>query len=408
MAGLTILADDLSGAADCGVQAARRGMRTVVRLGPPTAAGGGSPGAQDALAWDLDTRSRDAATAFERTRAAAKRTSPDGWLYIKVDSALRGHIGAALDAAVEAPGARLALVAPAFPAQGRTTIDGLHRIRGGVCERLSDLLSTQSRHAVATLRLDAIRAGDAVVTLGGLDGPGPWIIACDAEDEADLERLAREVGGAFPDAVWAGSAGLAGALAEVVAGSARRTSPARLPIVDGSVLVVAGSTAQETRTQVESLLEADDVGVVAVPAEALVAGGQRGAAEAERAAAALASLLAAGGDAVLRVVGRAPDTAGPRIAAGLGAIVAAATELAPPAGLVLTGGETARAVCDALGVDRLELLGEVEPGISMAIAVAGGAGSSRPVVTKAGAFGGPESLVRARDVLHGRIMCPTP
>jgi D-threonate/D-erythronate kinase len=211
--------------------------------------------------------------------------------------------------------------------------------------------------------------------------------------------------------VWAGSAGLAAALAEIVAGAAPRTPPAPFPVTDGPVLVVAGSIADETLAQVDLLLDSTPMGVVAVTAASLVAGGERAGAETERAAAALASLLMAGGDGILHVVGEVPQAAGPCIAHALATIVREASAPVRPAGLVLTGGETARAVCDALGVGELELLGEVEPGIPLSVALITrppGAASSSPVVTKAGAFGGPEALLRSCATLHGRTLCPAP
>ena len=67
-------------------------------------------------------------------------------------------------------------------------------------------------------------------------------------------------------------------------------------------------------------------------------------------------------------------------------------------GLVATGGETARAVLDALGIHRLRLLGEVEAGLPFS--VADHWVRPLPVITKAGAFGSPQALVRCRDFLR--------
>jgi 4-hydroxythreonine-4-phosphate dehydrogenase len=67
-------------------------------------------------------------------------------------------------------------------------------------------------------------------------------------------------------------------------------------------------------------------------------------------------------------------------------------------GLVATGGETARAVLDALGIHRLRLLGEVEPGLSFSVADCWA--RPLPIITKAGAFGSPQALVRCRDFLR--------
>jgi len=59
---------------------------------------------------------------------------------------------------------------------------------------------------------------------------------------------------------------------------------------------------------------------------------------------------------------------------------------------VTTGGETARALCDALGVTHLTVLGQLEPGVSLArMDLSGG---PRHLVLKSGSFGDPETLVR--------------
>ena len=66
------------------------------------------------------------------------------------------------------------------------------------------------------------------------------------------------------------------------------------------------------------------------------------------------------------------------------------------AGLIATGADTARAVLGALGADGMWLLREVEPGVPLGIA------ETRPpltVITKAGAFGHPDTLRRCRQAL---------
>ncbi|PZE37211.1 hypothetical protein DEJ31_07700 [Curtobacterium sp. MCPF17_031] len=64
--------------------------------------------------------------------------------------------------------------------------------------------------------------------------------------------------------------------------------------------------------------------------------------------------------------------------------------------LVLTGGETARAVLDALGIDTVRVHGTVEPGV-----VLSSHPDHRPVfVTKAGAFGDAGTLARTVRALR--------
>jgi len=63
-------------------------------------------------------------------------------------------------------------------------------------------------------------------------------------------------------------------------------------------------------------------------------------------------------------------------------------------GLILTGGDIAAAVCDALGGSALWLRGETQPGIAWGILL-GGLLPGLPVVTKAGGFGTDEALAVA-------------
>ncbi len=66
--------------------------------------------------------------------------------------------------------------------------------------------------------------------------------------------------------------------------------------------------------------------------------------------------------------------------------------------LVATGGETARAILDAWGIRQLRLLGEVEPGLPWSVTE--GWRRDLIVLTKAGSFGTPGTLLHCRDFLR--------
>jgi uncharacterized protein YgbK (DUF1537 family) len=61
-------------------------------------------------------------------------------------------------------------------------------------------------------------------------------------------------------------------------------------------------------------------------------------------------------------------------------------------GIVATGGDTANALCNALGAQALEILGEVEAGIPI-MRILGT--QPLPLVTKAGGFGSPAAVADA-------------
>ena len=155
----TILADDLTGAADCGLAFLRAGLPVTVGLGA-------APGPVAAI--DLDTRRMSADDAAAAVREAAGRA--EGLVYKKLDSTLRGHVAAEIRAALEATGLARAVIAPAFPAQGRT-------VRGGQV------------------------FVDGEPTGRGVEG------ILDAETDDDLRAIVASVGD--EPVLWAGSAGLA-------------------------------------------------------------------------------------------------------------------------------------------------------------------------------------------------------
>jgi uncharacterized protein YgbK (DUF1537 family) len=109
---VAIIADDLTGAADTGVQLARAGYRTAVAFrGAPVPPAEGL----DAVALDTDSRAMPAGFAAKRVMETARTVRDAPIVYKKLDSTLRGPIAAELAAALAASGRERAVVAPAFP-----------------------------------------------------------------------------------------------------------------------------------------------------------------------------------------------------------------------------------------------------------------------------------------------------
>ena len=77
---------------------------------------------------------------------------------------------------------------------------------------------------------------------------------------------------------------------------------------------------------------------------------------------------------------------GPQVAAALAETVLGAAHGATT--LVLTGGATAEAVLDRLGVQLLKLHGDIQPGLPLS------SGGAWRIITKSGGFGDPDALLR--------------
>ena len=409
---VAILADDLTGAADCAAAFAAAGRSPVVLL-EPSGSRGGAPGGGDIVALSANSRDVDDAQARDAMASAVRELShaqPRIW-FKKIDSTLRGHLCPELRVVTEFLRPELTIVCPAFPRAGRVLREGrvyvhgrpleqtqLWQAAGGGPTHLPAMLSTDVA-PVVSVGLAALRDRSLAGTLR-VTARGATIVA-DAERDDDLDALIAAGVESGRDVLWVGSAGLAGALACALqapalpaAAQTASREPSRDAPVGGPVLVVAGSGAPQTRRQIADLLASRDTELVVLPVAALLDGEP----EIRRATGALVErALAAGRDAVVTIepIGTGSRSGEDRhLSDRLGALVG---DLAADfAGLVLTGGDTARAVLQAMGIAELSVLGSVEDGVPLSLATATG----RYVVTKAGAFGDDRSLTRAVRLLH--------
>jgi D-threonate/D-erythronate kinase len=395
-----IIADDLTGAADCAGAFAGRGRDAVV-------AWGGVDAAAAILSVDADTRHLPTAAAAARQVAVqAAHWRPGIRLYKKIDSTLRGQPAAELAAQLSHLSARadrpppLAVVAPAFPATGRVTRGGRILLDGRPLEEtplwarertypnacLPDVLACAGLPA-ETIALAEVRSGRDHVRarLEDMRRRGLAAAVCDAATDSDLAIVAAAAL-QLDNVVWVGSAGLASALAAEA--MAERPSRSRIHLAGAPVLIVVGSPAETSRRQARTLAESGMVTAVTVTAELLRAG--RDAPSWQAAVKNLRDGLAAG-DTLLHIeASQTPElTRGAELAAGLADIV---QEVSPMIGaIVITGGETARAVLSRLGLDGMRLIDEVEPGVPLGVSLGARA---IPVITKAGAFGDAATLAR--------------
>ena len=389
-----IIADDLTGAADTGVQLVRAGYRTAVAFRgapvPPTKG-------LDAVALDTDSRAMPAGFAAKRVLEAARAVRDARIVYKKLDSTLRGPIAAELTAALEATGRERAVVAPAFPSAGRATADGVQLVRGvpvHETEAKNDPRTPVREGHIPTLLATAfpsVRPLDVEdladpTTVRRVLGDARCVVADAARDE-DLEALVRAV----PDpseVLWAGSAGLALALGTVYPGPHVGEPTAALAPVR-TVLVVVGSLSEVARGQLRSL--AEEYGCATVPVA-----GQFGVNE-EVLGAARAALSGSACAALHSADDRDASGAGSFVEA-LAEVVAGLSEEGLFDALVLTGGETAVGVGRRLGAVGIRLEKEVEPGIPTGSLIGP---SPYRVVTKAGGFGEPGTLVKVVEGVLG-------
>lgn len=235
-----IVADDLTGAMDTGHQFATRGYETAVRVRWSAEESDSTHTSSAAsrttvLSVNTDTRYADAAVSYKIVSSvvgdavAADERTHTPLVYKKVDSTLRGNVVTELEAAVDAAGATLAIVAPAFPAAGRVTRDGTHLVdgvpleeteyaadeKGPATAHLPTLLSA-SGYPVTHVPLEVVAGGvnelaailESVAETADAEET-PQCLVFDAVEPAHLESIADATADCGERVVYIGSGGLA-------------------------------------------------------------------------------------------------------------------------------------------------------------------------------------------------------
>ena len=364
-----ILADDLSGALDAaGPFASRAGAMCVYwdagRAGTQTG---------DRIALDSASREVDVGDAIERSRAAARALwlGWSGLAFAKIDSVWRGSPAAAIATAGAEGRFDRVVVAPAFPEQGRVTRDGGQWVVEDARFRcvVPDIAAELRRYG-----LDAATEASA--------SPATGAVVCDASSSDDLAAIVRRYWLTGARTLWCGTRGLARALADHAAGtgSAMATAARETPALRGPVLVVVGTDHPVAVAQA-NVLERQPT----VACRTLEAGTSRAAASQPDLEAAPAVLLrfAIPADSTREAARRT-------IAQALRDEV---QRLSRPGLVVATGGETVRALSEALGATCLDVLAEYEPGIPIAI-WRDGRWAGTPIVSKSGGFGAQNLFAR--------------
>jgi uncharacterized protein YgbK (DUF1537 family) len=389
-----VIADDLTGAMDTGVQFAGRGLSTRVQL--TTAP---SPSA-DAVILSTESRQVDTPTAQTRAAAAA-RLLKGRHIYKKIDSTLRGHVAAEVLAILEALAMVKAVVCPAVMEEGRSVRDGhlwvddrlLHQTDFASdpdwparTSDIKEILNAPAQH----VSINLVRSED-VELANRFQGISETLIVPDALTEGDLGNIGRAIvaSGALP----CGALGLAGAWLSA-SGVFPRKPPMKTKFqLTGLYLIISGSRHPRTVNQIQALGLARDLNIYELPLTSAQNNAQlldRLEREAEKAK---GLVLCSSSHTIT-----SPDERH-RMQASLGALTTKLCATHLIGGLIVCGGDTARTVVDALKTQAIEIAGMLQTGFPYGKLV-GGAGAGLPIVTKAGGFGTSRSLIQTFDALN--------
>ncbi len=255
---LLIIADDFTGALDTGVQMA--GCGALTRVTTDVECRFSEYSFADVLVIDAETRHLVPEAAGKIVYEIVERAAAAGipHLYKKTDSALRGNVGAELTAMLEASGEKRLPFLPALPQIGRTTVEGVHYIKGipvsesvfgadpfepVVHSKVSDIIAEQS-----TVEVYSAAAGTSRLVFDS------GICVYDAETQEQLRDTGKKLCAAEALRISAGSAGFGAVLPELL-GFRQQTSP--LPQLEPRLLMICGSVNPIT---LEQTAEADKAG----------------------------------------------------------------------------------------------------------------------------------------------------
>jgi uncharacterized protein YgbK (DUF1537 family) len=408
---LGVLADDLTGAFDTGVQFSNWGLQVEVLLKDTDDLYVGSA---NVVVVDTESRECNREEAYKRVTAAIAKLKVIGVekFYKKIDSTLRGNIGVELEAAISAVGSDMTFFAPSYPTYGRTTLAGKQLVNNVLLEKteyadevsikssdIKKIINHQCSRRVGLIGIEDVKLGSNEIRgkLSKLKSQGVEIAVFDALTEKHLADIAQTADEAR---LVVGSAGLA---SELPVGMGIRKC---MPVVS-----VCGSTRYLSRVQVTNLVERLGFREIQINIVHLFEGGTAVETEVERCVDEAVEFIRGGIDISITTSSRKtsreefvlysknngvnPDNVRYIVGEAFGKITAEILKQVEVKGLLLTGGATSLQVCEKLGVGTARIVTEVEPGMPLVLLSNG-----ILAVTKAGGFGEENSLVQAAQYLR--------
>jgi len=375
-----IVADDLTGAMDSAGPFAEIGVETWV-VAAPMQCDPATIARARVVSVNTDSRHLPAAQAATRVREIVRRLGPGAFDVVvkKIDSTLRGNVVAETLALLETSGRRGAVIAPAFPAQGRTVKSGVVHVDGVPLAETAFARDALSPPPLAPLQQVFAEAqpGLGVAIAGAADdfsgGSNIRIWIADGATDADLAATVSAVQGRLGELLLAGSAGITKPLARACFGAAvSQAAPEKLT---GTIVFVVGSRAVQSAEQVESLMQEPGTRMMRAPNGRL--------SQKEFPAARNLVLKATADEA-----GAEGDAQ--QVAADMARNAIDAARRTHAQALVATGGDTAIAILTVTGNPALQVLGDLMPGIPYARIRVDGV--PLWLVTKAGGFGGRDTF----------------
>ena len=403
-----VIADDLTGSNDVGIQFFNAGFPTVTfleRMGTVPfffEKEGQSPFFSFVAVVDSESRFNSSSVAYKKVRSIAKffKENRIKRIYKKLDSTLRGNIGPEIDALIDEFDVSFVPVIPAFPELGRTTLNGMHYVDGILLEK-SEYASDPKNPVKESFLPEVIKSKYKIVHINknviskGVNTvlseikiairSNVRIISFDAVSDRDMDIIANAL---KSERVVCGSAGMAGRLGKFWKREFVLSGGQYKPVDTCSrahILGIIGSVKGTTRQQVDFLKRNKNTIIKDYVFNPGFTVNSR-----KKIVQDISGLLNKKDVFLYSASGKILVKYSARIADELGMITKNIIKNSKVNKLVLSGGDIAVNVCKHLGIRSMVILSEVLTGIPMVLGLA--KGKRFRIVTKSGGFGNKNAL----------------
>jgi len=390
MVKLLITADDFTGALDTGVQFSKQGIHTLVttdinidiqKIDSHI----------EVLVVDTETRHKKADEAYEIVFSLIENAAGNGikHIYKKTDSVLRGNIGSELSAAMNASGSDRLMFVPAYPDNGRTTIDGVQYV-SGIPVAESHFSRDPFDPVINSYIPDIIRQQTDIDTLiikqnEAIDfNAFRGIFIFDAQTNEDMTGIGHKLDSLDQLKLTAGCAGFAGVLCSLLDFKKHKIVSADF---GNTVLVISGSVNKISIDQMNHLKRAGYKGITLTAGQKLD-NDYCNSKSFKDYFDLITDALAKKSTAYIEAAGSISDIIEADqtiITKNIGSIVKQVLDDIPIDTLFIIGGDTLLAIMEQLGITQVIPMSELSPGIALSKVLSDK--FTFNLITKSGGFG---------------------
>ncbi|MDD2498033.1 MAG: four-carbon acid sugar kinase family protein [Desulfitobacteriaceae bacterium] len=425
MHSIAIIADDLTGASDTGIQFRKHGLTTKVVVDADKLELFLEN--NEVLAINSNTRPLKNKNAYRKVYEISCTLKKAGFksVYKKIDSTFRGNLGSELEAVMDAFDAGLTILVPSYPDNGRCMVNGNLKISLPCDEEIKDneeidvrydlcyvpsILQKEMKRKVALIDLKTVNKGSESIyyDIIKFKKEGFQVIVIDAVTNEDLNKIAIACKNLPQNTVFSGTAGFAAYLPKVI-DLCLENQTYQLK-KDKVLLIVAGTYNHITRMQIDKVLSNTNSALIKVDTNKIINGKLfeevqktiKDAMELYNTQKEISSPLIIAVDTLFE----SPDKMNlltskfsRDVAMAIGDIVKGLVDKDIIESLLITGGDTALHVLSALNAEGIDLQEEVLAGIPLGL-LSGGKAHNVRIVTKAGGFGAPTAILEVMKHLE--------